>query len=81
MVSKIIVYDEEDPVEDETVDTATFQTQMLEYMQAMDWKLWELLKIEQARAAKEGDNASTVKQPSAKAKAKFNSIIVDEDDT
>jgi hypothetical protein len=79
MVSKIIVYDEEDPVEDETVDTATFQTQMLEYMQAMDWKLWELLKIEQARAAAEGDSTSTVKQPAAK--AKFNSIIVDEDDT
>tara|TARA_R110000851_G_scaffold97891_1_gene211902 strand:+ start:4700 stop:4930 length:231 start_codon:yes stop_codon:yes gene_type:complete len=76
MVSKIIVYDEEDPVEDETVDTATFQTQMLEYMQAMDWKLWELLKIEQARAAKED---LPVGQP--KPAVKFNSIIVDEDDT
>jgi hypothetical protein len=75
MSAKIIVYDEEDADDDKTVDTATFQTQMLEYMQAMDWKLWELLKIEQARAKKEELSVDEPAPP-----VQFNSIIVDEDD-
>jgi hypothetical protein len=40
----------------ENIIEPTFQSKMLEYMQAMDWKLWELLKIEQARAIKEDLN-------------------------
>tara|TARA_R110000851_G_scaffold21912_2_gene65300 strand:- start:2 stop:229 length:228 start_codon:yes stop_codon:yes gene_type:complete len=75
MVSKIIVYDDDDEETTEEAEPANldFQTQMLAYMQSMDWKLWEILKIQQKQElVSEAPMPPTVKP---------NSIIVDEDDT
>ena len=72
MVKKIKLVEDEKSFEE--LDTQEFQRQMLEYMKAMDWKLWELLKIEQARAeVNEVTNITNVSDPSVKP------IIVDED--
>jgi hypothetical protein len=51
MAKRIKIIDDDT---EELVDTTEFQHKLLEFMKAIDWKLWELLKIEQARAAKEG---------------------------
>lgn len=53
MVKKIRI-EEEDSVTDSELDNKDFQEQMLEYMQALDWKLWEILKIYQEWALQNG---------------------------
>lgn len=62
MVKKIRVIDEEvDPVE---LDKKDFEQKLLNYLQAIDWKLWELLKLEQAKA---GNTAAQAKPKKTKA--------------
>lgn len=52
MVKRIKIIDE---IETPPVDIHDeIQNKLMEYMKAIDWKLWELLKIETARAEKEG---------------------------
>lgn len=57
MVKKIQIVDQEDPITEE-MDTADFQTKILELLSAIDWKLWELYKIEQERSKREQQVAS-----------------------
>lgn len=52
MVKKVRLV--EDETTSEELDQADYQAKMLEYQQAIDWKLWEMLKIAQAWAIKEG---------------------------
>lgn len=54
MVKKIKIIEEEKTLEELT--TISFQEKLLEYLQAIDWKLWELMKIEQARDKKNDNN-------------------------
>lgn len=82
MVKKIKLIEDEDYADD--LDNREFQEKVLEYLQAMDWKLWEMLKIEQARAEKEGlIETESTDEPKVKAKPKsktsVKSVIVDEE--
>lgn len=52
MVKKIRVIDEQESAE--SLDEADFKVKMLTFLEQIDWKLWELLKIEQARDASSG---------------------------
>lgn len=76
-------------VEDEVsgnLENDEYQAKMLEYQQAIDWKLWEMMKILQAWAEKEGltEKPEETKKPAAKKparkKATVKSVIVDEDE-
>jgi len=53
MVKKIRIDDEPEAPNHE-LDNQEFQQKMLDYMQAMDWKLWEILKIYQEWALQNG---------------------------
>lgn len=80
MVKKIRLIEEEQSSEE--LDAKEFQAKVLEFMQAMDWKLWEMLKIEQARAAREGlfepEPLVEAKRPARGKGADFKPVIVDE---
>jgi len=52
MVKKIRLIDDNEQNQENT--QTEFQTVLLETLKSMDWKLWEILKIEQARAQREG---------------------------
>ena len=52
---------------------------MLAYQQAIDWKLWELLKIAQAFAEREGLSLDDPSPSPTKSTTNVKSIIVDED--
>jgi hypothetical protein len=90
MASKIIVYDEETE-EDAASANSDFQAQMLAYMQSMDWKLWEILKIQQKQElvseapmpppTVKPDSIIVSEAPMPPPTVKPDSIIVDEDDT
>jgi len=79
MVKKIRLIEDETTADD--LDQSEYQAKMLEYQQAIDWKLWEMLKIAQAWATQEGliapeaDNVAVRKTTS-----KVKPVIVDEDD-
>jgi hypothetical protein len=85
MVKKIRVVEEERT--EEELSTEEFQAKMLEYMHTMDWKLWEILKIMQARFETDveqpdvnEDEQEVAATPSPKVKKGPKSVIVDEDD-
>lgn len=83
MVKKIRLV-EDDTTADE-LDTQEYQAKMLEFQQAIDWKLWEILKISQAFAAREGLIEPEVTEPARTKKkvrgaADVSQIIVDEDE-
>jgi hypothetical protein len=46
MVKKIRLVNEDPSME--TLDEQSYRRQMLEHQQAIDWKLWEMLKIMQS---------------------------------
>jgi len=79
MVKKIRVIQDDTAVEE--LDQADYQAKMLEYQQAIDWKLWEILKIAQAWAAREGlvdvQSDTPTKTPS---NITIKSVIIDEDE-
>ena len=78
MVKKIKMVDDEEVTQDD-LDTLSYQKQMLEYHQAMDWKLWELLKI--AKAIAERDNLFPPREePAPDYSTQFKSIILEDDD-
>lgn len=60
MAKKIRVIEEEQPTDSE-LDTQEFQKRMLEYMQAIDWKIWEMAKIFQQFAEEHGYNSELPK--------------------
>jgi hypothetical protein len=80
MVKKIRLIEEEQSSEE--LDAKEFQAKILEYMQAIDWKLWEMLKIEQARAAREGllepEAAADVKRPAREKGKDFKPVVIDD---
>lgn len=79
MVKKIRLIEDETSAED--LDNEEFKAKVLEYMQAIDWKLWEMLKIEQKRAEREGLVEQETTEPArTKSKTKVKPIIVDEDE-
>lgn len=80
MVKKIRLIEEEETTEE--LDAKEFQTKLLDYLQAIDWKLWEMLKIEQAREDRDGFGETEEVKPKPKRKRKptIKPIIVDEDD-
>lgn len=81
MVKKIRVIEEEKT--DEELDAQEFQARMLEYMQAMDWKLWEMLKVVQKFAEDNGyadPEETPVEVKTKKKSTKIKPVIVDEDD-
>ena len=79
MVKKIRVIQDDTAVEE--LDQADYQAKMLEYQQAIDWKLWEILKIAQAWSARECpvdvQSDTTTKPPS---NITIKSVIIDEDE-
>jgi hypothetical protein len=64
MVKKI-KYIEQEKSQDE-LEEEDFRAKLLEYQKSMDWKLWEMHKIAQAWAAREGliDQAKDVPESS-----------------
>lgn len=58
MAKKIRVIEEEQT--EEELSTQEFQSKMLEYMHTMDWKLWEMLKIMQSMAEKNGISSDAI---------------------
>lgn len=78
MVKKIRLIEEEQSAEE--LDAKEFQAKILEYIQAIDWKLWEMLKIEQARAEREGllEPAADEKKPAHTAPKDFKPVVVDD---
>lgn len=79
MVKKIRLIEEEQ--NDEELDAKEFQAKALEYMQAIDWKLWEMLKIAQRWAEENGYSETPEPQSNRKAtKSDVKPIIVDEDE-
>ena len=79
MVKKIRLIEEESTAEE--LNTTEFQSKLLGYMQAIDWKLWEILKIEQAREERAGfgEVDEEDEKPRRKSKKNINPIIVDEE--
>jgi hypothetical protein len=81
MVKKIRLI--EDNVPDEDPITEDQRAQLFELAQSIDWKLWELLKIGQAWAEREGLNTHDDPKPEIKITPPkppgVKSIIVDED--
>lgn len=84
MVKKV-KFIEEQPSPDD-ISQQNFQEQLLDYLKAIDWKLWEILKIEQARDEKENETAETdavseilPEKKTVKSKKKYKPIIIDED--
>lgn len=79
MVKKIRLIEDETTVEE--LDSAEFRAKLLEYLQAIDWKLWEMLKIEQKRAERDGLIEPEITEPKrTKKKADVKPVIVDEDE-
>lgn len=81
MVKKIRLIEEEDSAEE--LDQKEFQAKMLEYQQSIDWKLWEMLKIMQAWATREGIiklNEAAPTEDDKEPEYDVKSIIVDEDE-
>ena len=81
MVKKIRLIEEDTSAED--LDTSEYQAKMLEFQQAIDWKLWELLKIAKAYAERDGLVEPEVTEPArtkASAKIDVKPVIVDEDE-
>jgi hypothetical protein len=81
MVKKIRII-EEQPQEEDLNPVDTYETKMLKYQQAIDWKMWEVLKIAQAWAEREGLNTEPPDNFDEEETVISNvkSIIVDEDD-
>lgn len=81
MVKKIRLIEEEQ--NEEELDAKEFQAKALEYMQSMDWKLWEMFKIAQRWADENGYGEPTEptepKAASKKTKSDVKPIIVDEE--
>jgi len=80
MVKKIKAIEDDNPSD---LDRDEYQAKMLEYQQAIDWKLWEMLKILQAWAEREGLNKEEAPAPKAndaKRKSTVKPVIVDEDE-
>lgn len=82
MVKKIKLIEEQPDIDE--LEEKDYQAKMLEYMQAIDWKLWEMLKLYQAWADREGiteNKAVEVPAVSVKPRTKTNikPIIVDEE--
>jgi hypothetical protein len=80
MVKKIrLIDDDQEPNTDPAI--LQFQKDMLAHQQAIDWKLWELLKITKLWAAREGlIEEVTVEVPPEVRHPVENPIIVDEDE-
>jgi hypothetical protein len=77
MVKKIRLIEDEKTADE--LDQAEYQAKMLEYQQAIDWKLWEMLKISQAWAVREGlIEPEVTDSKRAKSKPAVKSVIVDE---
>jgi hypothetical protein len=82
MVKKIRLIEEEPSME--VLDEQAYRRQMLEYQQAIDWKLWEMLKIMQGTATTEDVPTDTT--PSSETNTpqkvgnKGKAVIVDEDE-
>lgn len=85
MVKKIKKIDDQmAPESDETDNSlSAFEEKMLEYFAAIDWKLWEMTKIMQKLAEREGlsepssnDSLEETERPINN----YKSIIIDEDD-
>ena len=79
MVKKIKLIEDPTASADE-LDTAEYQRKMLEYQQAIDWKLWELLKIAQSIAEKNDIATKSNTKESSDEAYPFDSIVVVEDD-
>lgn len=79
MVKKIRLIEEEASAEE--LDAIDFQNKVLGFLEAMDWKLWEMLKIEQAREERDGFGVveEEAAKPKRKRKSKIKPIIVDEE--
>ena len=77
MVKKIRLI--EDNVPDEDPITEDQRAQLFELAQSIDWKLWEMLKISQAWAVREGlIEPEVTDSKRAKSKPAVKSVIVDE---
>lgn len=77
MVKKIRII-EDDPTTDEISDDE-FKAKILEYLHAIDWKLWEMLKIQQAEQPTE-EAAVTAKPKNRTLPKNIKPIIVVNDD-
>jgi hypothetical protein len=79
MVKKIRVIEEEPSID--ALDEQAYRKQMLEYQQAIDWKLWEMLKIMQGMAVvDEGDEPVTGKSTASSLKGKAVIVADDKDE-
>jgi hypothetical protein len=89
MVKKIQIVEHEEATATE-MDTADFQQQLIELLTAIDWKLWEIYKIQQEHnqrkspAAEEKNATKKSTTPRTKSTvsnrdAAFSSIRLDED--
>jgi hypothetical protein len=79
MVKKIRLVEEQPSAEE--LSAQEFQEKTLEYMKSMDWKLWEMMKVVQKWAEREGltETDDAVKATPRK-KSNVKPIIVDEDE-
>ena len=64
MVKKIRVIEEEPSID--AMDEQAYRKQMLGYQQAIDWKLWEMLKIMQGTDAATPEAEQIDSTPSSK---------------
>lgn len=78
MVKKIKVV--EDSINPDELGEQEYKAKVLEYLQAMDWKLWEMLKIAQRWAEENGYNETPEPQSTRKPDSEITPIIVDEDE-
>ena len=59
----------------EAMDEQAYRLQMLEYQKAIDWKLWEMLKIMQTMTDVDGATSD-----GPKVKVKVRAVIVEDGD-
>jgi hypothetical protein len=86
MVKKIRLIEEEPTMD--ALDEQAYRRQMLEYQQAIDWKLWEMLKIMQGTVTPTPDAVPTDSTPTSNTKTKTprkvgnkgKAVIVTDDD-
>ena len=64
MVKKIRVIEEEPSID--AMDEQAYRKQMLEYQKAIDWKLWEMLKIMQGTDVATSEAEQIDSTPSSK---------------
>jgi hypothetical protein len=82
MVKKIRVIEEEPTIE--TLDDQSYRRQMLDYQKAIDWKLWEMLKIMQSMVVvdvdeDEDNDSMTEEGRPRKPEPKGYAVIIDDD--